>query len=215
MNMKIPKPTIRRLAIYYRCLEKLLHESQMNISSKEFGDRLGIKASQVRKDLSYFGEFGKRGVGYNTVKLLDSIGEILGIKKTWNVVIVGAGNLGKAICNFEALEESGFIIKGVFDRDRNKIGKRANNKLPIKHIDELNDFANNNKIDVGVITVPAESAQEIANKLVNLKIKGIINFAPIKLKLPDNIKIEDLDISVFFRSLSFQISMEQRSLRKG
>jgi redox-sensing transcriptional repressor len=149
------------------------------------------------------------------VKLLDSIGEILGIKKTWNVVIVGAGNLGKAICNFEALEESGFIIKGVFDKDRNKIGKRANNKLIIKDIDELSDFAINNKIDVGVITVPAESAQEIANKLVNLKIKGIINFAPIKLKLPNNIKIEDLDISVFFRSLSFQISMEQRSLRKG
>lgn len=187
----------------------------MNISSKEFGERLGIKASQVRKDLSYFGEFGKRGVGYNTVKLLDSVGEILGIKKTWNVVIVGAGNLGKALCNFEPLEESGFIIKGVFDRDKNKIGKRANSNLNIKDVKELNDFVKDNKIDIGVIAVPAESAQKIADNLVSLNIKGIINFAPVKLKLPEKIKIEDLDISVLFRSLSFQISMEQRSLRKG
>ncbi|MFW6120203.1 MAG: redox-sensing transcriptional repressor Rex [Petrotogales bacterium] len=211
MYKKIPKPTIKRLAIYYRCIEKLLQENQFKLSSKELGEHLGIKASQVRKDLSYFGEFGKRGVGYNTSQLLDSIGEILGIRKTWSVVVVGAGNLGRAICNFEALKKSGFIIKDIFDKDKNKIGKELDNGLIIKDIDELNDYTIDNKIDVGVITVPANSAQKIANKLVNLKIKGIINFAPAKLKVPEHIKIEDLDISVYFRSLSFQISMQQRN----
>jgi redox-sensing transcriptional repressor len=212
-SRKIPKPTIKRLAIFHRCLENLVISGVSSISSKDFADRLGIKASQVRKDLSYFGEFGKRGVGYNTELLLDSISEILGIRKRWNTCIVGMGNLGMALANYPGLSKSGFVAKALFDNNPNKIGMPMPNNLAIESTAKLKEIVKSRNIEIGVITVPASAAQSTADLLTEAGIKGIVNFAPIRLSLPQEIINEEIDISASFRSLAF--SMTYGSSKKG
>ncbi|ACR80248.1 MULTISPECIES: redox-sensing transcriptional repressor Rex [Kosmotoga] len=207
---KIPRPTIKRLAIYYRCLEKQLLQEKNSISSKEIGELLGIKASQVRKDLSYFGEFGKRGVGYDTKKLLEGIGEILGIKKEWDTCIVGAGNLGVAIANYPGLTKSGFFVKAVFDNDPKKIGSVLASGIIIDDIQSMPEVIKKRNITIGVITVPASEAQKVADALVDAGILGIVNFAPTKISVPKNVRVEEIDISVVFRSLAFHVNMLQK-----
>ncbi|HNU23777.1 MAG TPA: redox-sensing transcriptional repressor Rex [Mesotoga sp.] len=212
-NTKIPKPTIKRLAVYHRCLENMVISGVASVSSNDLAERLGIKASQVRKDLSYFGEFGKRGVGYSTKHLLDSISEILGIRKKWKTCIVGMGNLGMALANYPGLENSGFISKALFDNNPNKIGIPMPNDLVIESTEVLEEIVKKRQIEIGVITVPANAAQIIADLLADAGVKGIVNFAPIRLTLPPGISNEEIDISVSFRSLAFNMTFG--SSRKG
>ena len=208
-NRKIPKPTIKRLAVYYRCLENLIKSGKETISSQELGNRLNIKASQVRKDLSYFGEFGKRGIGYQTRHLQDGIAEILGIKRIWNVCIVGAGNLGMALANYPGLSKSGYQIKAIFDVSSEKIGKKLQNGLVVEDLKNFERVARKEKIHIGVITVPANNAQQVADLMIGSGIEGIMNFAPAKLNIPENLPLEEIDISLTFRALSFQITMQK------
>ncbi|ABR31063.1 redox-sensing transcriptional repressor rex [Thermosipho melanesiensis] len=202
---KIPKPVIKRLGLYYRCLNRLSDEGIDFVASKDIAERLGIKSSQVRKDLSYFGEFGKRGVGYNTYELMTKLEKIIGVNKYWNVIVIGAGNIGTALVNYEGLRKEKFSIIGIFDADRSKVGKKIG-KLTIKHISELEDFFKKNIVEIAIIAVPENAAQMMVEKLENLGIKGFINFAPIKLrtKLP----VEDVDITLSFKSLTFKIDRE-------
>lgn len=213
-NQKIPKPTIKRLAVYYRCLENILFSGKASVSSKEIADELGIKASQVRKDLSYFGEFGRRGVGYSTQQLLESVSDILGMRKIWNVCIVGMGNLGMALAVYPGLSKSGFFIKALFDNNPNKIGIPIPNDLSIEPISILKSVVKERAINMGVITVPAEVAQETADALVDAGVQGIVNFAPVRLNLPDSVNVEEIDISVSFRSLAFSISLHSGRRRR-
>lgn len=206
----VPKPTVKRLAIYYRCVEKLMEKGKESVSSQDIALKLGLKASQVRKDLSYFGEFGKRGVGYDTESLFDNIGEILGMKRRWNVCIVGIGNLGLALANYPALTRSGFYVKALLDNDTNKIGIPMPGDLYIEDVKDMKEIIKKRNIDVGVITVTADNAQTSVDKLVESGIKGIINFAPVKLAVPKSVKLEEIDISVAFRSLAFQINLSSR-----
>lgn len=204
-DQKIPNPVVRRLGLYYRCLNKLYDEGIEYVASKDIASRLGIKSSQIRKDLSYFGEFGKRGVGYNVENLIKKLETIIGVDKNWNVIIIGAGNIGSALVNYPGLKKEKFNIIGVFDADRSKVGKKIG-KLTIQHISQLQEFAKKNIIEIAVIAVPENAAQMVAEGLEKLGIKGIVNFAPVKLRT--NIPVEEVDITLSFKTLAFKIGRE-------
>ncbi len=199
---KIPKPAVKRLAMYYRCLERLREEGKEVTSSKEMAQRLGIKACQIRKDLSYFGEFGKRGIGYNIDNLLERLKEILGVEKAWKVIVIGAGNLGKAIAGHRVIKEQGFEIAALFDIDRRKVGTKVHG-VEIKHMDELGDFVKKEGVKIAILCVPKESAQNAADEAEKAGVQGILNFSPRVIKA--NIPIENVDIAVALKSLTFQI----------
>jgi redox-sensing transcriptional repressor len=199
---KIPKPVIRRLVVYYRCLERLKAEGKEYTSSKELAQRLGIKACQIRKDLSYFGEFGKRGVGYRVENLYERLREILGIAHTWKAVIMGAGNLGKAIAGHKPIRQQGFEIVGMFDIDGRKIGRKING-VAIMHVNELEKFVRENGVKIAILCVPPDSAQEAAEMAEKAGVEGILNFSTrvLKVKIP----VENVDFSASLKSLTFQI----------
>ena len=202
---KIPDPVAKRLALYHRCVNTLLNQGKDTASSKELGERLSLKASQIRKDLSYFGDFGKRGMGYNLKYLRESLEHILGVSKPWNVGIVGSGNIGTALSNYQGLLRDGYKVVALFDRNPTKIGTFVGTqKIPIYSLNELCNKIKELSIEIGVIAVPANHAQSIADRLVECGIKGIVNFAPMKLYLK-NVILEDVDISISFKSLTFKI----------
>jgi len=203
----IPKATIHRLTRYYRCLERFLLNGKPNVSSKEMANKLNIKPSQIRKDLSYFGEFGKRGVGYDVRELMLSIESILGMKKNWSFCIVGIGNLGLAIANYPGLTKARFKLKGVFDNDKSKIGVGLNDDLIIQPVSELEKIIKERKISIGVLTVPGKYAQKLSDRMVSAGIDGIINFTPVRVIVPKQIMLEEIDISISFRTLAFQINL--------
>jgi len=201
--MKIPKPVSKRLSMYYRCLEKLKDEGIDVVSSKELAEKLDIKPSQVRKDLSYFGEFGKRGVGYHVDFLIENLEKILGIKEEWNIAIIGAGNIGKALSNYVGMREKGFKIVAVFDKDDGKVGKEIAEGIKVLHIKDLDRVVKEKNVKIGIIAVPASAAQEVAEALEKAGVSGILNFAPIKIKA--SIPVEEVDISSSLRTLTFEI----------
>jgi len=206
----IPFVTINRLSIYHRCLEKLFEAKDKKkpkyISSSEITEITGINSAQIRKDLAYFGEFGKRGVGYLLKDLIIELKNILGLNREWLVIIAGAGNLGKALVKYKGFQKKGFIIKGIFDNDSSKIGKRYGH-IFIYDIKEIEKFIQKENINIGIIVVPADSAQEVANKMVAGGIKAILNFAPIRIKLPSEIKIQNVDLSIEFEGLTYYLKM--------
>ena len=201
---KVPKIVARRLALYHRCLRNLYENGERLISSYDLGKLLGLKPSQVRKDLSYFGAFGVRGKGYDVKYLLEMIESILGVSKPWRMVLIGAGNLGRAILNYEELRRCGFEIVGVFDNDPKKIGEKFAGKV-IRSMDELEDFVRRSGANIGIIAVPPKSAQKVADALISCGIRFLINFSPVKLSLPSDVLVEDVDISIPFKVLTFKI----------
>ena len=208
---KIPKIVAHRLALYHRCLRNLYENGERLISSYELGKFLDLKPSQVRKDLSYFGAFGVRGKGYDVKYLLETIENILGVSKPWRMVLIGAGNLGRAILNYEELRKCGFEIIGVFDNDPKKIGEQFAGHV-IRSVEELEDFVKKSGVNIGVIAVPPKSAQKVADLLVSCGVRYLINFSPIKLKLPPGVLVEDVDISIPFKVLTFKI-LESEEMR--
>lgn len=212
MNLKkknIPSVTINRLSIYHRCLEKILetqNEEYLKIvSSFKIEEMTGINSAQIRKDLAYFGEFGKRGLGYPVIDLSRELKKILGLDKEWSIIIAGAGNLGKALVKYKGFQKRGFIIKGIFDNSPIKIGKRLGH-IFIYNIKEIEKFIQTEKISIGIIVVPADSAQEVADKMVAGGIKAILNFAPVHITLPPEIKIHNVDLSIEFEGLTYYLS---------
>jgi len=200
--MKIPKPTVKRLGLYYRCLARYKEDGVNFISSQDIAERLNIKPSQVRKDLSYFGEFGKRGLGYNVGKLLSEIAHIIGVNKEWNVAIIGAGNLGSALANYPGLLKHKFQVVAIFDNDREKVGRKIGG-ITVFHISELNKLAKQLNIEIAVLAVPESAAQYVAELVEEAGIKGIVNFSPIKLRT--NIPVEDVDITLSFETIAYTI----------
>src|SRR6056297_3113977 len=158
MTEKIPRPVARRLAIYYRLLKEHNKTSAETISSSSMGRFLDLKPSQIRKDLSYFGGFGKRGTGYNVIDLMKSIEKILGIDKNWNVLIIGAGKIGRALVNYPGLLQDGFIVRGIVDVSENKIGKMIDERLMIEDVREMEKIIKERRIDIGVLCIPSEVA---------------------------------------------------------
>ena len=205
----IPSVTINRLSIYHRCLEKILEtqngEDLKIISSFKIEEMTGINSAQIRKDLAYFGEFGKRGLGYPLIDLSRELKKILGLDKKWSVIIAGAGNLGKALVKYKGFQKRGFTIKGIFDDNPSKIGKKLGH-IFIYDIKEIEKIIQAENINIGILVVPADSAQEVADKMVAGGIKAILNFAPVHIFLPPEIKIHNVDLSIEFEGLTYYLS---------
>ena len=201
----ISKATIDRLPLYYRTLRLAQDDGMDIISSDELGRRLELTPEQIRKDLALFGQFGKKGVGYYVNELKFNVGKILGLDNHWNIAIVGIGHLGVALGKYQNFISLGFNLVALFDNDPNIIGKTVNH-VKVKSIDELQSCAKNLKIDIGVIAVPAQFAQQVADKLVKANIKGIWNFAPVKMRVPEDVKIVNEDLSVGLSRLSYYIT---------
>lgn len=207
MKKVISRATIDRLPLYFRTL-RLAEEEELNIiSSDELGRRLDITPEQIRKDLATFGQFGRKGIGYDVCELKNKISNILGLQNHWRLAIVGIGHLGGALANYTNFASLGFSVVALFDRNKRVIGTEINGI-------EINDASNMKKIiaeqsvDIGVITVPANEAQNVADLLISAGVKGIWNFAPIKLSVPTTIPLVNEDLSVGLSALSYHMAQD-------
>lgn len=207
---KIPEATITRLSVYSRYLVELDKKNIITISSSEIAEGVGVSSAQVRKDLAYFGEFGTRGVGYNVKDLHDYIIKILGLDQNWNVVMVGAGHLGTALSMYGGFRQRGFKVVGIFDVDPQKIGQKINN-VEISPLERLEEITKAKGAQIGIITVPAAEAQEVADKLINAGVKSILNFAPKNLNVPLDVEVRNVDLAVNLEVLTFNLTMKNSS----
>jgi len=203
-TLRVPEATVTRLSIYSRFLERLDRNGVTTVSSGEIAEGVGVSPAQVRKDLAYFGEFGTRGVGYNVKDLMKYTLKILGLDQTWSLAIVGAGNLGFALCTYRGFNVRGFNIAGVFDNDPTRIGKRIGD-LEVQPLNTFPDIAKSENIKIGVIAVPISAAQEVADLMVKNGIEAILNFASVALNVPDDIEIRNVDLSVKLEILTFNL----------
>ena len=191
---KVSIAVIKRMPKYYRHLSDLLKNDVDRISSKELSEKIGFTASQIRQDFNNFGGFGQQGYGYNVKDLYTETGNILGLNRKYKIVIVGAGNIGQAIANYSRLDKLGFEIEAIFDRNESIVGKKIRD-VEIKSNKDLEKYLSENKIDIGVVATPTDSAQETVDKLVASGITGIWNFAPIDVDVPDNVAIDNVHLS--------------------
>ncbi len=200
----IPDIIVARLPRYLRALS-VLREKAETTNSKELGAFLGYSAAQIRKDLSQFGEFGKQGTGYNIDFLTEQINSILNIDREWEMVLVGCGNIGHAILNYSGFMASGFQVIAAVDSDPDLIGKKINDQITIQSIDDIEQIISENRISIAMLTVPANVAQETAEKLVKFGIKGILTYAPVILSLPANIRVEYIDPVISLQHITYYL----------
>ena len=203
-HQEIPDIIVARLPRYLRALS-VLREKAETTNSKELGAFLGYSAAQIRKDLSQFGEFGKQGTGYNIDFLTKQINSILNIDREWKMVLVGCGNIGHAILNYSGFMASGFQVIAAVDSDNDLIGKKINEQITIQSIDDIEQIISENRISIAMLTVPANVAQEIAEKLVKFGIKGILTYAPVILSLPVNIRVEYIDPVISLQHITYYL----------
>ncbi len=201
---KIPRAVIKRLSLYNRQLQQIELRKIEKVSSKELGERLGLNSAQVRKDLAYFGQFGVPGFGYYVSDLRRNIRKILGTDREIRVALVGVGNLGTALLSYGGFARQGFRILAGFDNARRKTGSEKN-KVPIYDIANLEEKIHEHAIDIAILAVPADVAQDIANRLVATGITAILNFVPTRLIVPPHVKVHYVDLSIEIESLSFYL----------
>lgn len=202
---KISDSTIRRLSKYFRSLEHLVNKGVETVSSEQLAEMDGITSAQVRKDLSFFGTFGKRGLGYNCNILKNQIAEILGLDRQWNVVLVGAGNIGRALVDYREFKKQGFKISLILDSDPNKIGQKIHGKT-VRDFKKAKQYVAEKKVDIAIIAVPVSAAQKVANSLVDAGIRAILNFAPISLKVPEKVQVKNENMAIEIESLSYYLN---------
>lgn len=211
---EISKAVINRLPRYYRYLGDLLEKDVVRISSKELSEKMKVTASQIRQDLNNFGGFGQQGYGYNVEYLHAEIGKILGLDKKYNVIIIGAGNLGQALANYVDFERRGFFISGIFDVNPRLIGMSIRG-VEVQLVDNLEEFLRTNSVDIAAITVPKSKAPQLAADLVKWGIKGIWNFAPTDLNLPKDITVENVHLAESLMKLSYRLSVKESPKNNG
>ena len=209
IGKKVPKKvsvsTIHRLSIYYRALMTLENEGYTTVSSRELAKREKLTPAQVRKDLSFFGSFGTRGLGYPVKDLRSRIAEILGLNRSWNVALVGVGNIGSALVSYKEFSKQGFVFKLIFDNDQRKIG--SNHKgISVSDTAQLKQLLRDNEISIVIITVPAAAAQRVCDDVVEAGVKAILNFAPISLKVPDEVVLLNENMAIELEHLSFSLT---------
>ena len=204
---KISDSSVRRLSGYFRALGEMAGEGVETISSYGLAKRTGTTPAQVRKDLSIFGHFGKRGTGYRVAPLRDELRAILGLNRRWKVVVVGAGNLAQALSSYREFRRQGFEIVAIFDTDPKKVGQ-AWDGVPVLDMNRFLEEARAHHFDVGVITTPANAAQDVADLMVKAGVRGILNFAPQALTVPQEISVRNVNMAIEFESLSFALSMK-------
>lgn len=207
---RISESTVRRLSHYYRVLEEVAAEGQRMISSHLLAEREGITSAQVRKDLSYFGSFGRRGLGYNVEHLRAEIRGILGLDRRWRIGVAGAGHIGSAMLDYRGFGNQGFDVVAVFDASPERIG------TPVGHlvVRDIATLSARDALDMGVIATPVRSAQEVADAFVAAGVRGILNFAPRKLRVPSEVTLRAVDMTMEFESLSFSLSQARVPRRR-
>ena len=205
----IPDIVVGRLPIYLRALSRMALEGQQITSSKELGERLGISSAQIRKDLSHFGEFGKQGTGYQIQFLIEQLQKILKVKAEWPVALVGIGDLGRALAHYNGFANRGFRIVAIFDTDSAKIGELITG-MDHKVMDSANmvEEIRARRLKVAMLAVPADQAQEVANKLVEAGISGILNYAPINLTVPEEVRVQYIDPVIHLQRMTFYLNGE-------
>ena len=204
----IPSPAVRRLSLYLRQLEVFQEKGRLTISSRQLGESLGLSDAQVRKDLAYFGQFGRRGIGYGVPDLIRCVRRILGTDKPARVLVVGVGNLGRALIAFRGFHKHGFEVVAAFDKDPAKIGERVplSDGVDVQPLREMPKQIKQHSIRLGILAVPASEAQETAEFMVQSGIRGILNFAPVTLQIDPPIAVSSVDIGVHLEQLSFQLA---------
>ncbi len=202
---KIPKATIKRLSLYYRQLELLEFDGYRMVSSEKMAWLCQVNPAQVRKDLGYFGEFGVRGVGYDVRELMNQVKSILAVNRAWNMGLVGAGNLGTALLNYQNFSARGFMFVAVFDSDLKKIGNTLGSGLRIQHPRELKEAARKKDIRIGVIATPGPEAQAVANQLIEAGINAILNFSRTQIHSPENCMVENIDFTIRLDILTYRL----------
>jgi redox-sensing transcriptional repressor len=201
----IPDIVVGRLPVYLRALTFLMAEGRQVTSSQELGDRLGISSAQIRKDLSHFGEFGKQGTGYDIAYLYEQLRQILKVDRMWDVVLVGAGNLGKAIADYGGFAGKGFVIRAIFDTDPGKIASPMGiDNLTVRDVHDLGEAIRQLGIQVGIIATPAEDAQAVARIMADAGIKAILNYAPITLMVP-GVRVQYIDPVVGLQRMTYYL----------
>ena len=202
---RIAESTVRRLSLYLSFLEGIERQGVKTISSDELARLGGTTSAQVRKDLSLFGSFGKRGLGYSVPELSRKLREILGLGKQWRVVIIGAGKIGAALARYRGFGERGFVVTAVYDSDESKIGKRWES-LTVRPVSDLEKDATKQDFDIAVVATPAESAQVVVKQIVRAGIKAILNFAPIQLVVPADVTVRTVNMAMELEGLSFALA---------
>jgi redox-sensing transcriptional repressor len=203
-TLKISEAVVRRLPIYLRFLNELSMNDVHTVSSQDLGHKLDLNPAQIRKDLAYFGEFGKKGIGYDVGYLIEKIRQILKLDRQINCALVGAGNLGHALCNYNMYLKDNMKITAVFDEAPHKIGERINN-LHVLPMREMERTVKEQNIRVGIITVPANEAQNVANQFVNAGLEAILNFAPVIIKVPQEVRVHHADFTTELQSLAYYL----------
>lgn len=206
-DKEISKAVINRLPRYYRYLGDLLEIDVVRISSKELSEKMKVTASQIRQDLNNFGGFGQQGYGYNVEYLHSEIGKILGLEKRYNVVIIGAGNLGQALANYVDFERRGFFVRAIFDISPRLIGTKIRG-IEVLSSDLLEEYIEKNTVDIVAITVPKAKAPQLASDLVKWGISGIWNFAPTDLNLPKEVTVENVHLAESLMKLSYRLTVK-------
>jgi len=207
---RIPEMTIRRLSVYTRCLLQLEEDGVQTISSQELAERFDLNSAQVRKDLAYFGEFGVRGIGYFVSGLKAELQRILGLDREWPVALVGFGNLGSALFHYKGFTRQGFRIAAIVDDDPVKVAREVDT-IPIIGSRDMAREIKARAIQIAIVAVPAESAQAVADQLVAAGIKAILNFAPSRLKVPRDVRLKHVDLSIELETLSFYLAKTGRT----
>lgn len=202
----VSRLTTKRLSLYLLCLNELESAGVKTISSQDFAEQFHLNSAQMRKDLAYFGEFGVRGVGYYVSDLKDHLVRILGLDKRYNIIIVGAGNLGRALADYAGFNTDEFKVVALFDNSMEKVGTVTKKGVSVHHIDDLQRFVEREKVDIAAIAVPAQSGQYILDRIVEAGIKAIINFVPTRLTIPPGVEVNTVDLKIQIERLAFHLT---------
>ncbi|MGZ7042211.1 MAG: redox-sensing transcriptional repressor Rex, partial [Thermoanaerobaculia bacterium] len=196
----ISELTTGRLSVYLRCLNYLESIGQETVSSHELADRFHLNSSQIRKDLACFGEFGTRGVGYNVAQLRTNLVTTLGLEQTRNAIIIGAGNLGMALADYRGFNSNGFHIVALLEVDHEKIGKISRTGIPVIAYEQLPDVVRKNQVEIGIIAVTPDNAQQVYDAVVEAGVRAVLNFAPVQLRLRADVKVKSVDLRINLES---------------
>jgi redox-sensing transcriptional repressor len=206
--LEIPEVVIDRLPVYFRFIARIAGEGRTVISSQELGDELDVTPAQIRKDLSYFGRFGKQGRGYSVQRLLDELRLILGLDRRWSIVVVGIGRLGRAVASYPGFEGQGFDISGRYDTNPELIGSEVDGDI-VRDVADLDADLRQRRIDIGVVTVTAPHAQEVVDVLTRGGVRAILNYTPTRIQVPDGVELKNINPVLFLQSMTYHLKQRE------
>ncbi|MYH40720.1 MAG: redox-sensing transcriptional repressor Rex [Chloroflexi bacterium] len=210
--LDIPEVVIERLPVYLRVLDRLQRNGHSVISSQDLGEELGVTPAQIRKDLSYFGRFGKQGRGYSIQRLIGELRQILGLERRWSMALVGAGQLGRAIASYRGFGPQGFDLAAIFDASPAVVGTTVAGHT-VEHVDSMEDRLRERPVEIGIVAVPAEHAQAVIDQLVGAGVHAILNYAPRAVQVPGHVRVRQIDPAAALQSMTYYLKSEEPALR--